>query len=291
MHNRKTIEVVITALSRTINACRIHATQNCLFLALLCVATTSCVLPIKQVRGVSGKSGAQDYSFVKAGVTTREEVIEKLGWMDSGIQENQVFWGRWSSSGKTVLIGGPEIGVADYTSYKTRNLLIEFDGRGRVTSVRLFNENEIARTLLDLCQRSGECPASQQTITHINVRWLVDENNRNRRWIDATLRAGADFIQLTEAAPRALSIFLNPSRPRSSNEIEIPRNDIEGFDIKEEKSSGYPENIFMSIVYGNVSQVNKYRGLRPVITLQISPRNLYELIKCYPRQSLWNIRY
>ena len=285
-HDKTTIRILIRTLSNALKACPMLAGKHCLLLTLLCVATTSClILPVKQVRGVSGKAKSQDYSFVKEGVTTREEVIEKLGWMDSGIHKSRLFWGRWSSSGKMVLIGGPDIGVADYTSYKTRNLLMEFDERRIVRSVRLVNEYEIAGALIDWCKRSGECPVSQQTINSVNVRWLVDGNNRNRRWTDATLRVGADSIHLFEATLRIRGSYIESSRSKPGAAMEIPRNNFRSMSIQNEKSNGYPGSILISITYVMVHRINNNGTPSPPldrITLQISPRDFYTLLKYIP---------
>ena len=36
--------------------------------------------------------------FIKVGSTTREEVEQKLGWVDTGIKDDRLFIGRWAES-------------------------------------------------------------------------------------------------------------------------------------------------------------------------------------------------
>jgi hypothetical protein len=55
-------------------------------------------VPTKTI-SVSGATGKKlDLEFIKVGATTREEVGQKLGWVDAGIKDDKLFLGHWADS-------------------------------------------------------------------------------------------------------------------------------------------------------------------------------------------------
>lgn len=90
-----------------------------------------------------------DLSFLASGKTTRDEVIEKIGWMKADLEilattgwsdacnKDRIFWGRWQQSSSAVvgLYAAPPAPVmlpAGERKWKYHDLLVEFDDRGTV---------------------------------------------------------------------------------------------------------------------------------------------------------------
>jgi hypothetical protein len=247
-------------------------------LILLCVATTACMLPTMTIRGVSGEAKSQDYSFIKEGQTTREEVIEKLGWMDSGIQEKRLFWGRWIYSRGT------------HRSYTTCNLLIEFDERGMVSRTQQIYEYDLTYELLAWHRQSSRSQAGRPMINSINVARLFQD--RPYTFIDAILRMGADSIEIVDTGQRAMisGPIYRPMGPGPGSLIRIYKNDIH--DICARPMGSEYENPaigFLNISYGKGYRVlpNATSGIPPnamrydTIMLRISARDLYTFIKYF----------
>lgn len=80
-----------------------------------------------------------DYTFVKEGQTSRQEVWDRLGWADVGLNERRLFWLRWAASSTGIetqsgYVTFPDaIGKINNKSGTIHNLLIEFDESAIVT--------------------------------------------------------------------------------------------------------------------------------------------------------------
>jgi hypothetical protein len=114
---------------------------------LLCLSLGGCVgvtpLP-KSTRTSQGiEEKTVDLDFIQPGTTTRAEVKDKLKLIDTGLQSDRFFLGRWSSSssgGWAFLVGyGGGVGNASRI-WKNGNLLIEFTSAGIVTKSETFND-------------------------------------------------------------------------------------------------------------------------------------------------------
>jgi hypothetical protein len=112
------------------------------------------VLPVRAPTRTNGYSGSMEkinLDFIQAGKTTREEVTAKLGGTDTGIEDKQIFLGRWASSKWGVLwmvsdlstnaAGGFERGWARH------NVLIGFDDKDVVQQYRQFPDGELVKQL------------------------------------------------------------------------------------------------------------------------------------------------
>jgi len=70
------------------------------WIALLSVS--GCVIvPVRlptQTKDIGGEPKKLDFTFLKSGSTTREEVAKNLAAIDTGVNQNDFFWGRWQSS-------------------------------------------------------------------------------------------------------------------------------------------------------------------------------------------------
>ena len=126
------------------------------WIALLCAFFSGCVVvPMRaptKTRSSSGEVGKKlDLDFIQVGTTTREEVGQKLAWVDTGVKDDRLFLGRWAESSWGVLwaAGGPPASGAGgwERSWKTHNLLLDFDEIGVVQQVSFVSDEDILRTL------------------------------------------------------------------------------------------------------------------------------------------------
>src|SRR5438445_13455562 len=59
------------------------------------------VVPVRaptRTNGLTGKMEKVNLDFLQAGKTARQEVTERLGETDTGVKDNRLFLGRWTSS-------------------------------------------------------------------------------------------------------------------------------------------------------------------------------------------------
>lgn len=103
----------------TLRACPSPRSMGTIFLLPTCLAADllcfGCTARIPITKHTSGPVGTMerkkiDITFVQADKTTREEVVERLGWMDSGVKEDRLFVARWASSES----GNKKIGSMDF---------------------------------------------------------------------------------------------------------------------------------------------------------------------------------
>jgi len=126
--------------------------------AFVCVHCCGCIIPIHNAKKTRVPSGLEtkstvDPSFIKVGQTSREEVVEKLGWADTGVKDDRFFICRWSESSWAALwfLGGPGAGEAGwYRPWNDHNLLIEFDEKGVVQRSTYFPDKDFLVTLSSL---------------------------------------------------------------------------------------------------------------------------------------------
>jgi hypothetical protein len=81
--------VASRALAGTVVAVCLLSAMGCFF------------VPVRvptQTRGVSGEAQKLDFTFLKNGSTTREEVNQRLTVIDTGVKQQGLFWGRWETS-------------------------------------------------------------------------------------------------------------------------------------------------------------------------------------------------
>jgi hypothetical protein len=129
--------------------------------ALACLLSGACiVIPHRgKIRGPAGSAGSVDLRFLQSGVTTRDEVRERLTLIDVGVADDALFWGRWrrewdvywlaAGGGQTAAVAGG--GKASL--WRRRNLLVEFDSSGRVAAFRAVGDDELLRALAEAVQR------------------------------------------------------------------------------------------------------------------------------------------
>jgi hypothetical protein len=131
-----------------------------------CVAVPVRMSP--QVQGPPGVSA--DHTFIRVGQTSRQEVLQRLGWADAGLNENRIFWGRWrqSSSGTVMVLLVPgAVGGERQRNWSLRNLMVEFDEHEvALRVVENVEDRNVVRELVAWSQRSGYRPANPSSIRH-----------------------------------------------------------------------------------------------------------------------------
>jgi hypothetical protein len=99
----------------------------------LCLLVSGCT-PIRvptRTQDSSGKPADVDLNFLKADLTTREEVTQHFAAIDTRVIEPGFFWGRWASSSSINF--GP-MNPSPWRSWGERNLLVEFNQQGTARS-------------------------------------------------------------------------------------------------------------------------------------------------------------
>lgn len=111
-----------------------------------------------------------DYTFIKEGQTSRQEVLQRLGWADVGLEENRLFWGRWSASSSglasssVLVMARPGIGPERARKGAIHNLVVEFDESAVVVRVANVKDEDIVRELIAWSQRSGQGPTDLSSL-------------------------------------------------------------------------------------------------------------------------------
>jgi hypothetical protein len=94
--------------------------------------------------------------FIKLGTTTREEIDQKLGWVNVGLKDDRIFLGRWADSswGVAWAIGGGYNAAAGWNrKWTIHNLVLYLDEKGVVQQKSLILDEEIISTLSELILR------------------------------------------------------------------------------------------------------------------------------------------
>jgi len=146
----------------------VSALLLCLFLGG-CLGVTPLPKRTRTPQGVEEKT--VDLDFIHPGTTTRAEVKDKLKLIDTGLQSERFFLGRWSSSGSGgwVFLVGYTGGIANAARFwKSGNLLVEFDPAGLVTKYETFNDSHLATKLLVAV---GEAPIAATDSVELPVTY------------------------------------------------------------------------------------------------------------------------
>lgn len=126
---------------------------------VLCAILCSCVgvVPMRQ-RTVTqqGASARIDLSFLKAGSTSRPDVLNQLKATDTGVESSHFFVGRWRASNwaEWIAIGTPAGygGVGGDRIWKNANLLVTFDANGAVEGYEIFPDKQLILKLAPLAR-------------------------------------------------------------------------------------------------------------------------------------------
>ena len=93
--------------SRSASGCSMAALARLLLCCSQLLLSSGCVwlgpgIPVRvptQTKDIAGTRREIDLTFLRVGLTTREEVEETLQGIDTKIDDRSLFWGRWESSG------------------------------------------------------------------------------------------------------------------------------------------------------------------------------------------------
>jgi len=128
-----------------------------MWVALVAAATSLCqgcvVVPVRaptRTNGLTGKMEKVNLDFLQAGKTARQEVTEKLGETDTGVKDNRLFLGRWTSSkwGVFWAAGGGYSATGGWNrAWARHNVLISFDDQDIVQQFRQFPDEELVKQL------------------------------------------------------------------------------------------------------------------------------------------------
>ena len=116
------------------------------------VLLSGCVVaPMRLPTRTTGQTGTTleksdiDLTFLQAGVTRREDVVNKLSRIDTGYSSPTLFWGRWSESkwgvGGVGLIPGSGGGAERI--WHAHNLLVSFDENGLMQAKELTDDGKV----------------------------------------------------------------------------------------------------------------------------------------------------
>ncbi len=125
-------------------------------IALLITCCSGCVVPLRvptKTVSVTGEKGKKiDLEFIKVGATTREEVGQNLGWVETGVKDDRLFVGRWAQSswGVAWAAGGGYSAAGGWNrAWTTHNLLLAFDDTGVVQQMSIVPDKDIINALSD----------------------------------------------------------------------------------------------------------------------------------------------
>lgn len=182
------------------------------FICLLCA---SCVVaPIPMRKRTIGPTGIEaktvDLSFIQVGATSREEVFETLGWIDTGLQNERVFLGRWtgSSHGWVWAVGGGLSGAAGAERvWGEKNLLLEFDQDSIVKEFRVVKDKSLLKEL-SAWSTLGVFPPLSRPLTI----YITHRHGKGGDLPGATLTLGEDFVEFEEVGGASHNFRISPEK-------------------------------------------------------------------------------
>jgi hypothetical protein len=183
----------------------------------VCAACLGCAPIRKQVSGVSETREKIDLSFLQVGSTTREEVFEKLGWINTGIQEEGLFVGRWSAFSLDWVWGWAPPPVysmpGTQENWRPNNLMVEFDTQGVVKQFRVLSDSDFLRELSGWVQRSR--PSLPALVTPATI--TVKHRHASGKYYFADLTLGIDSFEFHARDDASHNFSIPPQQLGSLN--------------------------------------------------------------------------
>jgi hypothetical protein len=187
----------------------------CAFSCLLWLGCLAAPMRVPtHTQGPAGKHASADLSFLRVGATSRTEVLQQLGWADTGLKNDRLFLGRWMSSkwaAVTAVYGGG--GSADRI-WHTHNLIIEFDEKGVVSRYRLFSDDALAKELSTSLQNTQTPALDLSTPVVVSVAHHHGVKNKEN-YGSARLSLTRDSVEFREPGQK-------------SHEFQVARQTIGG---------------------------------------------------------------
>lgn len=148
--------------------------QAILNLSLITLTALFCggclVIPIRShvpTRGASAETHEKvTLDFIKPGITTRDEIAQKLAWMDTGVKEDRLFIGRWFDSNWEIgWIAASYYNAASGSSRKWNNhdLFVEFDAAGLVQRFVILPDQKLAPEISKWAAQTQDSPLDLST--------------------------------------------------------------------------------------------------------------------------------
>jgi hypothetical protein len=144
--------------------------------ALSLLAVSGCVVPVRlpaRTKGISGNPKQLDFTFLKAGSTKRDEISTNLAVIDTGVKQDNIFWGRWESS----TWGSAEMGIGMGAGriWWMHNLLIQLDHNGLVKSWVVVDDKHLDHEL-DLFDRgTDDSPLNLSSPLRVKATHFLDK--------------------------------------------------------------------------------------------------------------------
>jgi hypothetical protein len=180
----------------------------------------------RRTMGMHGEiKGGVDYSFIREGTTKAAEVREKLNYLNTGFEDDRLFWARWcdSHSGVTMAAGGYG-GAMGGTGrlWGARNLFVRFDEKGTVTSVREFKDNELYAVVTAWVKEVNPSPLDLSTpvLLHVCHQKTLSVSN-------ATIILSAGKLTFNEDKSPAHAFTLKPAQVQSVDASSVRNNERE----------------------------------------------------------------
>jgi hypothetical protein len=211
--------------------------------ALLCACCSGCItvpvrVPTKTI-SVSGETGKKlDLEFLKVGATTREDVGQKLGWVDTGIKDDKLFVGRWAESswGVAWAAGGGYSAAGGWNrAWTTHNLVLDFDVKGVVQHVSLVPDKHVIETLSERISRN---PSPSLDLS-VPVKAPVEYIRSGKHFLGTLILSKDDFgfLEDRETGSRVAYDFRTP--PENVSHLSL------GSWVA--SNSSHPENVVVTI--------------------------------------------
>ena len=234
-------------------------------IALLCASCSGCIVPMRvptKTISVSGETGKKlDLEFIKVGTTTREDVVQKLGWVDTGVKDDKIFVGRWAQSswGVAWAAGGGYSAAGGWNrSWKTHNLVLAFDEKGAVQQMSLVPDKDIVNTLSERISKDPGSPLDLSVPIEAPVEYI-----RSGKHFLGTLTLSKDdlgFLEDRETGSKVAYDF--KTSPQNISHLSM------GDWVA--SNSAHPENVVVTVHFRQKTAVgNKLATRADVPTMMI----------------------
>lgn len=242
--------------------------------AFLCAFFCGCAaVPMRvptKTRNVSGEVGKKlDLDFIQVGSTTREEVGQKLGWIDTGVKGDRLFLGRWADSS-----WGVAWAVTGYTSavggwnreWTTHTLVLDFDEKGVVRQMSVVPDKDILGALSKRVSEDSSGSLDLSTPIKLPVEYV-----RSSKRFTGTLVLGRDaFVFLQERETNSKEVYDFRISPGSISHLSMGHGvPLEGLVSSECRTctgtilpSVSPGNVVVTIHFKRSSSVGSKMNVR-----------------------------
>jgi len=212
---------------------------------LLCASCTGCIIvPVRvptktvSVTGVVGKK--LDLSFIKAGITNREEIEQKLSSVDTGVKDGNLFVGRWAESswGVAWAAGGGYAAAGGWNrSWTTHNLFVDFDEKGVVLRSSLVPDQNVVNTLSDRISKAPIRPLDLSVPIRIPVEYI----RADKSFLGTLILSENDFTFLEDRDVGAKVAYDFKTPPQNLGHLSLGSWAT--------SNSSHPENMPVSIFF------------------------------------------